>query len=658
MKLRIYTLDLAFKKEKEYIEFEDFNYFYGEMGAGKSTIARLVDFCLGGSLTEKDMTPALQSEFVSASLSLKIEESQLNLRRDMGSNLIRAHWTFENEPIEIMIPARIARGEVIDGTGIEVLSDLIYFLAGKTPPKVRKSKIKEESDLARLSFRDLAWYCYLDQDSMDSSFFSLGKDEDFNKRLKSRDVLRFIIGFHQERVSELEVQLEYHRNEKLKCEAGARAIENALNESEIASESELIRIKKKIQKKLTEVEHRITTLRRETAHLKPHAMENLQDSARELSFEISMLEKASFEIREAIANDKAHKNELLSLSTRFRRSQSAREILNGVEFVDCPRCCTELPVREENICPVCGQAHSDNPAGVLDDAAAEKDLDSRVNELNEIIQKYEGEHRKNERILRETKIKKESVDMDLNQVAADYDSSYLALALESEKNRASLRQQLVDLNRIETLVQKINDLTQKAEELTIQEQKLRSELKEAREMAEKDTENLGRLKELFLDCLLKSKLSGFYEDDDVSMTSPNFLPEIRSAESGDLAVTSFNNLGSGGKKTLFKCCFAIAVHRLAIELNALLPTFLIIDSPMKNISERENRAQFEGFFEMLYKLSSTELKNVQIIVIDKELCSPPDDYKFHFKERHMKPNERGSDPKNNPFPPLITYYQA
>jgi hypothetical protein len=157
MKFVLQELLVSFKKSKEIIKFTDFTYFYGPMGAGKSTIARLVDFCLGGHLGEKEMTPALQSEFVSASLSLLVEDTELNLRRDSGANLIRANWNRENEPVEVMIPARSGDGEVVHGSGIEVLSDLIYVLSGRTPPKVRKSKIKEDSDLARLSLRDLLW---------------------------------------------------------------------------------------------------------------------------------------------------------------------------------------------------------------------------------------------------------------------------------------------------------------------------------------------------------------------------------------------------------------------------------------------------------------------------------------------------------------------
>lgn len=658
MKIRLTELHVSFKKGKESIKFADFSYFYGQMGAGKSTIARLIDFCLGGDLGENEMTPALQSEFVSVSLVLMIENTPLDLRRDSGSNLIRANWKNSEDAIEVMVPARKADGEVIPNSGIEVISDLIYVLAGRTPPKVRKSKQKEESDLGRLSLRDLLWYCYLDQDSMDSSFFHLDRDSDHFKRLKSRDVLRFLVGFHQEQVSELEVKLELHRNERLKCEAGRIAIKEALSEAEIESEIELEGIRRDLEQQIKDIEASIKGSRTDLISARPHAMESLQSEARLLTKQIAELERASSEIRELIAADKAHRNELLSLSTRFRRSQAAREVLSGVEFIDCPSCGRELRQRETNACQVCGQVHSEDTTGNIDQLAEEKDLDSRVSELSELIERHAAAARINDRRLRETRSAKEAIDVELNRVSADYDSAYLANTLEAEKRRAALQQQLTDLQRIEILVQRIGKLTDRAEKLFLEEQKLRKTLKEARENAEKDTGNLARLQTLFLDCLLRAKLSGFYSDDAVDMKSPSFLPEVTSAGGGDLAVTSFSNLGSGGKKTLFKCCFAVAIHRLASEIDALLPTFLIIDSPMKNISERENRDQFESFFEMLYSLSSDELNETQFIVIDKEICSPPSGYKRSFSERHMHPNQRGSDPNVNPFPPLIRYYQG
>jgi hypothetical protein len=117
------------------------------------------------------------------------------------------------------------------------------------------------------------------------------------------------------------------------------------------------------------------------------------------------------------------------------------------------------------------------------------------------------------------------------------------------------------------------------------------------------------------------------------------------------ALQELGTLSSGGKKTLFKCCFAIAIHRLAVQLGAPLPELLIIDSPMKNISERENREQFEGFYRLLYELKEDELRRIQLVLIDKEFSAPESERQFTLIERHMRP----SDSTN---PPLIPYYDG
>jgi rRNA maturation endonuclease Nob1 len=651
MNIRLTDIMITFKKAHEQIDFKDFNYFYGQMGAGKSTIVRLIDFCLGGDLGKTEMTTALQAEFVSASLSLKVADFSLVLERNAHFNKIRARWSAAEQQFEVLIPVRTAAGEVLPGTGVEVLSDLIYYLAGKKPPKVRRSKIKDDSELERLSLRDLLWYCYLDQDSMDSSFFHLDSDANQWKRLKSKDVLRFIVGFHQEHVADLEVQLELVRVERQKCKAGATAISNALSSAEIATDVELADVRCKLESDIEKTEVEISSARDRIRTKRSHAMETLQDRARYSACQIDDLKNASGDIRNTITKDKAHKNELLALATRFRRSQSAREILSGVDFKNCPRCGNELQPRPLEFCPVCGQLHSDTPTGALDENAAEQDLQLRVGELTELISLQEIQLRKIMRHLRELVDKKAVVDAELTRVSVDYDSAYLSNVLETEKYHSALQQQLLDLNKLEVLVQQIAELSKREQNLAADEQRIRAKLKDARVHAERDTQNLNRLKQLFIDCLLRAKIPGFFLDDIVEIRAPHFLPEVTSAGSGALAVTSFTNLGSGGKKTLFKCCFAVAVHRLAVEVGAMLPTLLLIDSPMKNISERGNRAQFEGFFEMLYDLCNSELKGTQFILIDKELCAPPKGFQPSFKARHMTPDDEK-------HPPLIRYYRG
>jgi hypothetical protein len=648
MNFSIRQLTVNCKKERDILSFIQFNYYYGQMGAGKSTIARLIDFCLGGKL---EYTPALQQEFVSATLEIVINGNTLLLTRNSEENKVHAQWTEKEQPYDILLPARKAEGEVLPETGIEVLSDLLFHLAGVKPPRVRKGRLNDDSDLVRLSFRDLFWYCYLDQDSMDSSFFNLDDDTNPAIRQKSRDVLRFIIGFHQENVSDLEVELEQTRDNRVRCEAAAQAIKEALEAEHLATPIEIEALRQKIKKEIAGLEEKIAGIRAKTGEIRTHETEILQAKGRKLAIQLSEIDDALSEIEQNVAKDKSHRNTLLSLTTRQKRAQSARSILTGVEFAQCPQCYQSIPKREDGLCPVCGQAHVEFLQSPIDEDSIETDTKARADELEERMKLQLEESRRFQRLRQELVAEKTVVDNDLNQASQEYDSTYLASALALEKERARLLQRAADLRQIEALATKIEKLQNESIRLAGREAEIRAELRIARAKAEQDTSNLDLLKTLFLECLLRSRLHGFLADDFVEINSPNFLPQVYGRNTGDMVRTSFANLGSGGKKTFFKCCFAVAIHRLAARTGAFLPNILIIDSPMKNISERENPDQFAGFHEMLHELADTELKGTQFIVIDKEIFRPKEGQQLKFQERHMKPD----DAEN---PPLIKNYRG
>jgi len=496
----------------------------------------------------------------------------------------------------------------------------------------------------------LLWYCYLDQDSIDSSFFHLDDDASGFKRLASRDVLRFVVGFYQERLSELQVQYDNVRDERTRLEAASQAIKDAITEAELATEIEASAVRRELEAQLAQADAQIASIRHETRGLRSHAADRLRTEARQLGDDLEHIEQTTRELRVSISDDRLHRNELLNLGTRFRRAQSARAVLSGVNFEVCPRCSQNLPSREVGQCPVCGQPDSQLNSTGEEDKAAQADLDSRIAELDELSNRQEKQMASLARQSRELADLKAAKDNELNVVSAEYDSVILSRTLDLERRRAALIQQLLDLGKIEVLIRRIGELEQRAKRLIGKEAELRAEIREVRERAERDAENLGKLKAYFLDCLVRSRVPGIFPNDRVEIPTTNLQPVITSAEGG-LTLTSFSSLGSGGKKTLFKCCFAIAVHRLATEINAALPTLLIIDSPMKNISERENRTQYEGFHEMLYDLANVELKETQFILIDKEYIPPPEGFARSFSERYMTPDQEK-------HPPLITYYRG
>jgi len=646
MNIRFEKLVLVFNRSTEEIEFSDITYFYGQMGAGKSSIARLIDYCLGDDL---DFSPALQSEFVSSTLHLLVNSIPLVLERPRGSNQIHASWKSDESFIDIIVPARDPEDILIPGTEVQVLSDLIFYLCGIQPPKVRRSKLKQDSELGRLSFRDLLWYCYLDQDSFDSSFFHLGEDDHIFKRYKSRDVLRYILGFHQEQVAEYEAQVQLLQIRRMQYIEAASSLKDALADADVASEEEIISKIDSLKRNASIIQQQLSTLRSQRFKI-PHGTDVLRDKGRNLTYEIEALDNAIPEVEKAIDQDRRHKNEIFMLGIKIHRVAAARAVLSGVSFESCPRCAQKLPDRDQNLCTVCGQIEPVEGTANLSSEVIEQDAKSRIQELEESIALHQEQLNRMKRRRNDLVQEKINIDNELTAKMQDYDSAYLSNAIVLEREQAQILEQVSSLERLIKLPQKVRELYKLADETLAEQAEIKRKLDEARKGAEADITNVKKLEELFLDCLLRSKLAGFSENDKVHISYKDFLPVVTQPETEELVVTSFANLISGGKKTLFKACFALALHRLSVDIGAYLPTFLIIDSPMKNISERENMEQFVGFHDLVYDLAAGELSQTQFILIDKEYLTPDEALNLNVKVRHMMPN-------SDEFPPLIPYHK-
>lgn len=645
MKIAFSTLQLRFRQSIETIEFGNISFFYGPMGAGKSTIAKVADYCLGGHL---DLSPAMQSEFLSAALELKVEKNTLVLAREIGSSQVMASWSSDNKTwSQVAIPARTASGIVLLGTNVEVVSDLIFHLAGLEPPRVRRSKTREDSELQRLSLRNLLWYCYLDQDEIDSTFFHL--DGGFQKSLPSRDVLRFVLGYYQERVAELERNLEEVRAQRRSLMNAAQVLSELLEESGVPRIELLDAQIAEERSRVDALNHQIDDARTRSREGIPHEIELLRARLRRLADELSAAQSTSMTLVRGLENDERHRNELLTLTLRLRTSVDAARALEGLPFKSCPRCEQELPSRGAVLCGVCGQPEP--PVAVQDAEYLEADMAARLSDLEDSVSLRRQQLSRLDRRIDELSREKRVRDDELVRALHDYDTAFLASTLALERGRAEALAAVDQALRFREMRLRLDALRTRFQELEAKSDDLKELLRAAREKAEADSRNLRLLADLFLDCLVHAGLPGFSRVDDVKIEGPTFLPEVSAPGTAAMLVSSFANLSSGGKKTLFKACFAVALHRLARRTGAALPRLLIIDTPMKNISERFNRSQFAGFYTMLYELAADELAGTQMILIDKEYFPPPEYLGIKITSRKMTPDDPSA-------PPLISYYRG
>lgn len=645
MRLELKKLRLVLRRSNEVIDIPNIVYFYGPIGSGKSSIGRLIDYCLGG---KSKWTPALQAELVSVALELEVDGTPLTLNRDRDSSHLVATWLDQGDTFQTRIPTKDADSEVLPETGVKVLSDLIFYLAKEDPPYVRRRKGTPEERLERLSFRDLFRFCYLDQDGMDNVFFRLDS-ENFATRQKSVDAIRYVLGYRTEQVAELESQLQAIREERLGLVAGAKALKQALAESGL---DDLVDYDTKIEHLQADIDRARTAAQeaRTTRGSVPHAVEEIRAKARQLSMEHIAIEQACSEVDTRLIDLERHVNELHMLSVRYQRTASARMILGGVAFTNCPRCTQALPQREPQCCSVCGQPeHIIEAEGALSEEVIKEDIRARRAELNESISRLRRQRIVMGHRAEELSSELNSTNNALQASLLEYDSAFLSQALLHERHVVTLEQRLNGLLRNRRLPDVLNKQRERAELLQANESELRRKIEAAKRLAFNDRANIDLLGRLFLDCLVRAKFPDVRKTYEVEINPADFYPRIPLGTDEALVTLAYDNAGSGGMKALFKTCFALALHRVCAQMqSSKLPSILIIDTPTKNVSSLENPGLVAAFFRLVYELAIGELAHVQIIIIDNEFHPVPSDIKLQLARRRLA---RG-DIEN---PPLIPY---
>lgn len=492
------------------------------------------------------------------------------------------------------------------------------------------------------------WYCYLDQDELDSTFFHLESDDP--RMPKSRDVVRFVLGYYTERLNELEQQLAYETEEGKTKRESAERLRRFLGELGYESALEIAAAVESTQIKIRASEEELRQLR-ESHATATHFTDDLKRELRELSREIDQLEGALSSLDEFIAQEKGLRAELLSTKFRLKRLGTATSLMSDVEFTSCPRCGTPVAdlhhAHEE--CVLCGAPDSADKRTPASAASPDQtDLDARLVEIEQSLSIRIKERIRQSRLLDQTTARKAILDDRLNDELRTYDSAFLSQARGLERQIATLQQELVGLKRDARIPEALAQMEREADQHALNASRIRRSLAEEKEKLSAQSVLIEKLEGYFYEALHETGFPSLVAGDTVFINRRSWLAYIQPG--GDEALQyDFFGAGSGGKKTLFNVCYAVAFHRLAEEYNLPLPTFLMIDSPMKNIGNDVNKDIFLALYRYIYALSASVLNETQLIIADTDIATPPTG--MDFKERLMIAGDRE-------HPPLIPYYSG
>lgn len=645
MKIRLDALKLYCRKSEEIVRFgRNVTFIHGTLSLGKSTIARLVDFCLGGTL---ELTTAVQRELLAVQLTLLIGEKEVLIERAKGEGTARVSWVEDDgDPISLQVRAK-GDGPVVYGDDVVNLSDLIFRLLGYPIIRVRKRTGDDDSPMVRLSFRDLLKFCYLEQEELDSSFFRLGQPV---LAEKSKDALNFFAGYYSERLSTLQSEFDQARSDQRSKTEAAERIREFLARFGFASDSQIDGEIQRNYARLSEVRGALDGSTNDFLG-QTHFVDEQRARLRQMSDKLNAERETLDDLNRRLEEQKELRAELMSMKFKVARADRARSVLAGSAFDNCPQCGQPLQAHRapEGSCYLCLQVvvptdDEINPASIS------SDLEARLTDIEQALRRHSGARKRQADRIAQLVGEKDRLDREVSELLGSYETDRATRSRQAERERAEIEERIRFLNRVKAMPGAVAEMLSEADKLGLTTARLEREIREEQMRLGEADENFRALAANFLEALIATRVPGIGPSDQVNINRKSLIPEIWPG-GDESAAYSFFTAGSGGKKTLFTICFALALHRTAAVKNLPVPSLLIIDTPLKNITPDINPELVAAFYKYLYRIAETDLFNHQIVIIDQLLVEPSSGSPLDFVHSLMTED----DPDH---PPLISYYHG
>jgi DNA repair exonuclease SbcCD ATPase subunit len=278
--------------------------------------------------------------------------------------------------------------------------------------------------------------------------------------------------------------------------------------------------------------------------------------------------------------------------------------------------------------------------------AMRRELNDRIDQIADSIERRDRALGRSKRQLVQLQAIKIELDDTLQLELARYDSAFVENVRAVGREIATLIERQRFLDKLQAMPRAINELEEQAGALQGKIDRIRREIDEERSRLRAADENVAAVARKFKSIMLSVGFPGVSEKDDVIIDPRNWRPVIHH----DDQEWSFWDAGSGGKKTLFNVCYALAVHEAARDRGMPVPNVLIIDSPTKNISDDENPELVDSLYLEIYQLASlNDGDATQFLLIDSNLVVPDGELPG-FIERHLAGSQEA--------PSLISYYNG
>ncbi|MCG8529585.1 MAG: AAA family ATPase, partial [Desulfovibrionales bacterium] len=257
--LKINKLAIIGRRKNYVIPFHSgLNIILGDSDTGKSSILELINYSLGSK--KLALYKEIESTAIFVCLEFSVSGETYTLRRHILDPKLYIHifaCPFENiestEPSYTVAPF-FSLTPPADG----YLSEFLFDKLAIPPIKIKQAPTKENSRTARLSFRDIFKYCYLDQDEVGSKYILDSNNPILATR--NKEVFKFLFNFLDENISALQVRISEIKKEQAELKSKKLIISEFLKESGFKTLEELDKSLEVLDRELANAEDALTNI--------------------------------------------------------------------------------------------------------------------------------------------------------------------------------------------------------------------------------------------------------------------------------------------------------------------------------------------------------------------------------------------------------------
>lgn len=555
---------------------EGVNIIYGDSATGKSSILNLIDYLLGAKTFS--LYPEIESSGRYCLLDVTLNSQRYTIKRDLFDALI---------PIEVypcavdLIEQYAARkynpsfSSSSQYNDMEFYSEFLFTALGYNNVKIKESPTKDDSRLARLSFRDLFKFCYVDQDDLGSKIFL--QPENYALQTKNAEVFKYIFNALDSQISDVQQNIATRTQRRNELDRKFKSVSEFLRESDFGSMSTLDSLVDNVDQKILEIEKQILNLNTRLTS-DNDLYRALHSTITQITLDKRSLIQRQQENQTKVERFTRLKNDYLIDIAKFRASVSARKSIGDIP-------------EEITLCPICDNNLNVGFAAQRFDMVSIDKINYEINALSRRVKNSEliiGEAKRqwemDQAKLKDLSEAEIEARVLLDKQTIELSTPYLAERDTFVSKLGELKQNRKELvNRLKIRNQH-NLLTTTIESLELSLKELNDKLDILKASAPSMEDVFSTLSDHLKEYLLYVKIKN---PTGIGYTKGKYLPKVRNIE--------YSNITSGGLRTIVGIGYLCSLMKEALNSDMSYPSFLMIDTVGKYLGKtQKGKSNIDG----------------------------------------------------------------